>query len=102
MSNGKATKTPIRALLVDKENRNFDLLKHKLGSLRITQKSNKWIAQIAVTLPAVQGIGVKIMGVDLGLKVPAVAVTDDEKVCFLGMAGKTSTISASSVLNAKH
>lgn len=84
MTNGKAKKTPIRALLVDKDNRNFDLLKHKLGTLRITQKSGKWIAQISVTIPTIDKTGTKIMGVDLGLKVPAVAVTDDEKVRFFG------------------
>lgn len=84
MMDGKATKTPIRTLLVDKDNRNLDLLKHKLGTLRITKKANKWIAQISVTIPTVQGTGLKVMGVDLGLKVPAVAVTDDEKVRFFG------------------
>ncbi|MEC0421269.1 transposase, partial [Bacillus subtilis] len=31
MIDGKAAKTPIRALLVDKDNRNFHLLKHKVG-----------------------------------------------------------------------
>lgn len=84
MVNGKATKTPIRALLADKNNRNLNLLKHKRGTLRITQRSGKWIAQISVTIPTVAGTGVKVMGVDLGLKVPAVAVTDDEKVRFFG------------------
>ncbi|MCM3033168.1 transposase [Niallia sp. MER 6] len=84
MINGKATKTPIRALLVDKDNRNFDLLKHKLGTLRITQKANKWMAQISVNISTVEGTGLKVMGVDLGLKVPAVGVTDDEKVRFFG------------------
>jgi putative transposase len=84
MVDGRAKKLPIRALLVDKDNRNFDLLKHKLGTLRITKKSDKWIAQISVTIPTVQGTGLKVMGVDLGLKVPAVAVTDDEKVRFFG------------------
>ncbi|MEC0419684.1 transposase, partial [Bacillus subtilis] len=84
MIDGKAAKTPIRALLVDKDNRNFDLLKHKLGTLRITQKSGKWIAQISVTIPTSEKTGTKIMGVDLGLKVPAVAVTDDDKVRFFG------------------
>ncbi|WP_431809433.1 RNA-guided endonuclease InsQ/TnpB family protein [Brevibacillus agri] len=84
MIDGKVTKTPIRALLVDKDNRNFALLKHKLGTLRITQKANKWIAQISVTIPTMEGTGSKVMGVDLGLKVPAVAVTDDEKVRFFG------------------
>ncbi|MEK5231993.1 transposase [Lysinibacillus sp. FSL K6-0232] len=84
MVDGKTKKTPIRALLVDKGHRNLDLLKHKLGTLRITKKSDKWIAQISVTIPTVQKTGVRVMGVDLGLKVPAVAVTDDEKVRFFG------------------
>ncbi|NMW17392.1 transposase, partial [Bacillus paranthracis] len=46
MVNGKSTRLKVRALLTDKYNRNFNLLKHKLGTLRITKKSNKWIAQI--------------------------------------------------------
>lgn len=69
---------------MDKENRHFDLLKHKLGTLRITQKSRKWLAQISVTIPTIEGTELKVMGVDLGLKVPAVAVTDDERVRFFG------------------
>lgn len=84
MIEGKAKKVPVRALLVDKNNRNFDLLKHKLGTLRITQKENKWIAQISVTLPTNENTGIKIMGVDLGLKVPAVAVTDNGSTRFFG------------------
>lgn len=88
MVHGKASKTPIRALVVDKVHRNLELLKHKLGTLRITKKANKWIAQISVTISTVQEIGTKVMGVDLGLKVPAVAVTDDEKVRFFGNGRK--------------
>ncbi|MED0988373.1 transposase [Bacillus nitratireducens] len=84
MIDGKTKKVLVRALLIDKHNRNFDLLKHKLGTLRITKKSNKWIAQISVTIPTAEKTGTKIMGVDLGLKVPAVAVTDDEKTRFFG------------------
>lgn len=84
MIDGKAKKSPIRALLVDKKNRNFDLLTHKLGTLRITQKANKWIAQISVTIPTNEKTGTKIMGVDLGLKVPAVAVIDDGSTRFFG------------------
>ena len=84
MVNGKSTRLKVRALLVDKENRNFDLLKHKLGTLRITKKSNKWMAQISVTVPTNEKTGTKIMGVDLGLKVPAVAVTEDGKTRFFG------------------
>ncbi|MEJ9179023.1 transposase, partial [Bacillus thuringiensis] len=82
MVNGKSTRLKVRALLTDKHNRNFDLLKHKLGTLRITKKSGKWIAQISVTVPTIEKTGTKILGVDLGLKVPAVAITDDDKVRF--------------------
>ena len=86
MMNGKSKKIPIRALLVDGENRNFNLLNNKLGTLRITKKQSKWIAQIAVTIPDKQSSGgvSNVMGVDLGLKVPAVAVTTDDKVNFFG------------------
>lgn len=82
--NGKSTRVRIRAFLIDKNNRNFDLLKHKLGTLRITKKSNKWIAQISVTIPTTEKIGTKVMAVDLGLKVPAVGITDEGKVRFFG------------------
>jgi IS605 OrfB family transposase len=84
MLNGKAKKVPVRALLIDKDHRNFDLLKGKLGTLRITKKTNKWIAQISVTIQTNKDTGTKIMGVDLGLKVPAVAVTEDGKTRFFG------------------
>lgn len=62
----------------------MNLLKHKLGTLRITKKSNKWIAQISITLTTNEKARTKILGVDLGLKVPAVAITDDDKVRFFG------------------
>lgn len=84
MVNEKSTRLKIRALLGDKNNRNFDLLKHKLGTLRITKKSHKWVAQIAVTIPTVEKTGTNILGVDLGLKVPAVGITDSGKVRFFG------------------
>ena len=57
----------------------------KFGALRITQKSGKWIAQIPVEDPALITVHTDIvMGVDLGLKIPAVAKTSDGKVEFFG------------------
>jgi len=56
----------------------------KLGSLRITRKNGKWIAQIAVEENITECSGDGVMGVDLGLKVPAVAVTDKGKTRFCG------------------
>ena len=59
-------------------------LNGKLGSLRITRKNGKWIAQIAVMEKTAAGPGDGVMGVDLGLKVPAVAVTNTGKTKFSG------------------
>lgn len=84
MIDGKATKTAIRCVFSDKKDRISHLLSHKLGTLRITQKAGKWMAQIAVTIPVEKRTGSKQMGVDLGLKVPAVAVTDDGTTRFFG------------------
>ncbi|MBR2757214.1 MAG: transposase [Exiguobacterium sp.] len=84
MVDGKVKRTEIRAEMVDRDNRNFSLLNNKLGTLRITKKSNKWMAQIAVTIPTTEKTGTKVLGVDLGLKVPAVASTDCDKVRFFG------------------
>ncbi len=81
--NGKSTRLKVRALLIDKYNRNFELLKRKLGALRM-KKSAKWIAQISITIPTNEKTGTKILGVDLGLKVSAVAITDEDKVRFFG------------------
>ena len=59
-------------------------LKGKLGSLRITRKNGKWIAQVAVEGSEAPPPGTAIMGVDLGLKVPAVAAVEDGSVRFFG------------------
>ncbi|MFU1798794.1 RNA-guided endonuclease TnpB family protein, partial [Paenibacillus azoreducens] len=56
----------------------------KVGTLRITCKGNKWIAQIALEVPTELTPSTKVMGVDLGIKVPAVCVTDEHEVKFVG------------------
>lgn len=61
------------------------LASSKLGTLRITKKRNKYIAQIAYEKPEpITVIEPKTMGIDLGIKCPAVAVTSDGKVKFFG------------------
>ena len=84
MVEGKSKRLKIRALFIDKDHRNVDLLKHKLGTLRVTKSSGKWIAQIAVTMPITEKTGMRILGIDLGLKVPAVAITDNDHARFFG------------------
>ena len=57
---------------------------NKLGTLRITEKSGKYMAQIAVSAVPIQTTGTDTMGIDLGLKIPAVAVTEKGKTIFCG------------------
>lgn len=78
---GKSQRIAVPVKLTDYQ---LDKLQGKLGTLRITEKSGKWIAQIAVEQPPSTSPGSAVMGVDLGLKVPAVAVTDQGKARFFG------------------
>jgi putative transposase len=53
-------------------------------SLRIEKVNQKWYCYIKILIPDPQPLGEHIMGVDLGIKVPAVAVTSKGKVRFFG------------------
>lgn len=67
------------------QERLFLLVGRKLGTLRVSQKNGKWVAQIAVEQPCAAPVQSDvIMGVDLGLKCPAVACTSTGKVKFSG------------------
>ena len=79
--NGKSQIISVKAIT---DTYQLQYLQHKAGSLRITKKSGKWIAQISVCVPEGKSEGSNQMGVDLGLKVPAVAVTESGKTRFLG------------------
>ncbi len=80
-NNNKSRRLLLKAMISDYQ---AGLLENKLGTLRITKKSGKYIAQIAVTIEEAQPIGKQVVGVDLGLKVPAVAATEGGKVKFFG------------------
>jgi transposase len=56
----------------------------KLGLLKVVEKSGKWFVQISVMRAAETTSGDSTMGVDLGLKVPAVVVTSTGKTRFIG------------------
>lgn len=80
---GKAVKLLVKADILPEQYEQIN--SGKIGGLRITQKNGKWIAQIAITSPdkpMLESGG--IMGIDLGIKVPAVAYTSDGKVKFFG------------------
>ncbi|MCY9748443.1 transposase, partial [Paenibacillus larvae] len=50
----------------------------------IIEKSGKWYAQISIEVPTSVTNNENIMGIDLGLKVPAVSVTSTGKTRFFG------------------
>lgn len=52
--------------------------------MRIVEKSGKWYAQISIKMPTRESQGEHTLGVDLGLKVPAVAVISTGKTRFFG------------------
>lgn len=81
--NNKTTKTKIAAIVPQ---RALDIAAtHKLGTLRITKKGDKYIAQIAyeVAESTIRAEG-NVVGIDLGIKCPAVAVTSSGKTKFYG------------------
>ncbi|UXV34879.1 transposase [Staphylococcus sp. IVB6181] len=80
---GKSKRIEIKAHISDYE-RNVIEKAGKLGTLRITRKGTDYVAQIAVETPVKQPAGIKTMGVDLGVKIPAVCCTDDHKVKCVG------------------
>ena len=80
---GKSKKLKIPAVIPDTAHE--ILCKAKRGTLRVTKKGDKYIAQIAyekIEAPLVGGQGV--MGVDLGIKCPAVSVASNGKTRFYG------------------
>lgn len=79
--NGKTKRIKVKILLTDYQKQQ---LNNNLGTLRITKKSGKWMAQVAVKVVEKQNNDENIMGVDLGLKVPVVAVTSNSKTRFFG------------------
>ncbi|MDT2261094.1 hypothetical protein P7H06_18525 [Paenibacillus larvae] len=76
----KTKKTAFRATATS---RDMELLrKAKLGLMRIIEMSGKWYAQISIEVPTSVTNNENIMGIDLGLKVPAVSVTSTGKTRF--------------------
>ncbi|HEY6409961.1 MAG TPA: hypothetical protein VIY29_21095 [Ktedonobacteraceae bacterium] len=60
-------------------------LEGKPGTLRLKKKRGKWIAAIAETAPVAESpAGQHMMGIDLGVKVPAVAYVSGKGTRFFG------------------
>ncbi|SDS99097.1 transposase, IS605 OrfB family, central region [Paenibacillaceae bacterium GAS479] len=87
---GKVQRMTIPATLTDRDK--TLLASGKLGLLRVVQKASKWYVQVAIERPATGQDGAETMGIDLGLKVPAVAVTSTGKTKFVGNGRKNKYI----------
>lgn len=81
--NGKSRRIAIRTSMTDKQKLIFT--NAKLGTMRIVYKGNKIVAQIVykVNEPEYTDDG-NVMGIDLGIKCPAVSYTSDGSVKFYG------------------
>ncbi|WP_233532465.1 hypothetical protein [Paenibacillus alkalitolerans] len=95
MADGKVRRLMIAAHITEREQRL--LSSGKLGLLKVVEKSGKWYVQISVECRTEPTNGDMTMGVDLGLKVPAVVVPPQAKPSLSATAGKTSTYAASIV-----
>ena len=87
---GKSSRLRVKALITDEQ---YSILRNcKPGTLRITQKGRKWIAQIAVETSSAEPVSGGAMGLDLGIKVPAVCYTDNGKIKFVGNGRKIKAL----------
>ena len=87
MVNGKSKRLSIRTKMTDKQKSIFS--SYKLGTMRIVIKNNRIVAQIVyeVDEPVIPDEG-NVMGVDLGIKCPAVSYVSDGNIKFYGNGRK--------------
>ena len=85
--NGKSKRMAVRTLMTDKQRELF--ANSKLGTMRIVCKGDKIVAQIVYEAaePEFSDDG-NVMGIDLGIKCPAVSYISDGSVKFYGNGRK--------------
>ena len=85
--NGKSKRIAVRTLMTDKQRELF--ANSKLGTMRIVCKGDKIVAQIVYEAaePEFSDDG-NVMGIDLGIKCPAVSYISDGSVKFYGNGRK--------------
>lgn len=87
MVNGKSKRLSVKTKMTDNQKSVF--ANSKLGTMRIVYKNNKIVAQVVYEAvePAYNSEG-NVMGVDLGIKCPAVSYISDSSVKFYGNGRK--------------
>ena len=85
--NGKSKRLSVKTKMSDKQKSVF--ANSKLGTMRIVYKGNKIVAQIVYqTVEPTYNTEGNVMGVDLGIKCPAVSYISDGSVKFYGNGRK--------------
>ena len=85
--NGKSKRISIRTSMTDKQKLIF--ANAKLGTMRIVYKGNKIVAQIVYEVVESEYTDEgNVMGIDLGIKCPAVSYTSNDSVKFYGHGRK--------------
>lgn len=87
---GKSRRMSFRCSVTDRQQEIFD--NHKLGTLRIVLKDKFIYAQVTYDTEEYTAAGDAIMGVDLGIKCPAVSYITDGSVKFYGNGRKNKYI----------
>lgn len=87
MVNGKSKRLSVRTKMSDNQKSVFT--NSKLGTMRIVYKNNKIVAQVVYeTVEPTYNSEGNVMGVDLGIKCPAVSYTSDGNIKFYGNGRK--------------
>ena len=87
---GKCKRLTFRCSVTDRQQEIFD--NHKLGTLRLVLKDKFIYAQVTYDTEECTAAGDAIMGVDLGIKCPAVSYITDGSVKFYGNGRKNKYI----------
>jgi len=91
MMNGKSKRLSVRTKMSDKQKSVF--VHSKLGTMRIVYKGNKIVAQVVYeTAEPIYNTEGNVMGIDLGIKCPAVSYISDGSVKFYGNGRKNKYI----------
>lgn len=91
MVNSKSKRLSVKTKMTDNQKSVF--VNSKLGTMRIVYKNNKIVAQVIYEAvePAYNSEG-NVMGVDLGIKCPAVSYISDDSIKFYGNGRKNKYI----------
>lgn len=85
--NGKSKRICVRTSMTDRQRQLFS--NTKLGTMRIVYKANKIVAQVVYQVTETEHRDeANVMGVDLGIKCPAVSYISDGSVKFYGNGRK--------------